>query len=217
MTTAMESFADRVQWVISERVGTAEEWATRIGKSGGYVRTMLSRAKADDSRPPAEVLRQLADAAEVDLAWLDKGIGTRPASAPRQQPARARASRPTPANGTPLDTANPLLRALLLAWRGSDCDPEDYEALASIIRGGAGQLAATTDDQASAILTRWLGIARRLRLAGKPVTFETLAYEGMRPAAVDAQGASELASLGGTAPASPVRVPSRRRESHVSA
>ena len=205
----MERFVDRAAWVIAHRVGTAEEWAQRMGRSGSYVRVLLSRARDADALPAPDVLRTLAEAAGVDPEWLASGTGPTPHAAPahpRATVGRPRAPRPTPPGGTPIDATNPLLRSLLLAWRSSDCEPEDYEALASLIRGGAAQLAASTDDQAAEVLARWLQLARRLRLAGKPVTFESLAYEGMRPVALDTEGRDELAALGATPPAAPVTV-----------
>ena len=203
----METFADRVQWVAREIVGTAEQWADRVGKSGGYVRTILSRAKDDAAyRPPPDALRELATAAGIDSRWLDTGEGSRPSSPSTRPPSRSR-PRPTPPAGVPHDGSNPLMRGLLIAWKHSSCDPEDYEALEKVLRGGAAQLDASTDDQVAEVLVRWLGIARRLRLAGKPVTFATLAYEGVRPATFDEdqEGREAHEALGGTPPDAPVQ------------
>ena len=138
-----------------------------------------------------ESLEALARAANISLAWLRDGTGSMD-DAPPASPAD--------------DGAVPsLTRALLTAWRASGAEPEDFQALDAVCRRGAPMLRALPDEEAVTVMRTWLAAARRLRLAGKPVTFETLAWElgSHRPDNDD--GRKELADLGAAPPVAPIR------------
>ena len=205
----MNTFAARMQALVRERLGTAEAWAERLGKSGGYVRTIMSRAKDDpDYRPPAAMMAALAATAGVSEAWLNTGEGEMGAAG---QAAHYSASQPKPlvlgelhgpdgvagalqqtyrmissavgASAKKPDTALPLIRLLLVAWRDSGTEPEDFEAVAHIIGDNAATLAASgaADDVRTKVFTRWLLAAKKIREEGKAVTLDAIAFEAYRP------------------------------------
>jgi len=97
-------------------------------------------------------------------------------------------------------------RALADAFRSGAYELVDLDAVRALLHAGAAQIADLPhlDEAARA----WLRGAARLRRMGRQVTVATLAWAS---AAQDenAEGMAQLAALGGTPPASPVRTPPR--------
>lgn len=170
----MKTLADRLRWVLEQRSWTQEAWSRAAGLSANYLATTLYRARRDkDYRPDFNTMKALAGAAEVDVMWLAEGTGEPRATT---APPRPQESPLAPAGVRVVkgDLSAPL-RALLVAYRQSDVDPEDFEAVHQLVREGHGMMAGEEAGLVAGMLA-WLRAARRLRKEGQPVNFETLAW-----------------------------------------
>ena len=208
------NLAERMEWVLRERGLSHRKWAEAAGLSERYVSVTLHRARKDpDFRPDYLTMRKLADAAEVSIQWLAEGAGEPPRGS-----AKAPAAAPPPKETRVVrDDLPDALRALLVAYRGSDAEPEDFESLYRIVRDGRPMVAPGADVNMVEVMARWLDAARAVRLAGQPVNLETIAWWfathgapravaalDARSDALNAEADAELRALGAVPPTAPV-------------
>lgn len=106
----------------------------------------------------------------------------------------------------------PLVRAALLAYRAGFWEPEDILAVIDLVRGNRQLVPETSEPEAVKVMTRWLHVAKRLRLAGQPVTALAIAWSSggdadERSAALNDEAREELERLGAKPPTEPIRPP----------
>lgn len=206
-----DSFSERVEWVLKRRGISGEQWARDAGLSPRYIATTLFRARANPAYlPEYKTLQKLADAGRVRFQWLAEGEGE------AEYPPGAAPPGPMPERVV-VGQHSPAVRALLLAYRAGEYDPEDVLALLDVLRGGEAMLSDGDEATATAVMAAWLRAVHRLRAAGHPVTFGRIAWQvsagteradesiTARTVALNAEAKEELRGLGGEPPAEPVR------------
>lgn len=212
---SVDTLAKRMRWVLSHVGLTQDEWSRAAGLSPGYVATTLTRATRNAGYAPSyEALQKLAAAASVDVRWLAEGRG-RPMLAEQPQ-----APLPVPQMLTTRDDHPGLARAVLVAYRAGQYEP-DVLAILELIRTGAAMLPVSSEEEAAEVMAGWLAAARRLRLAGQPVTMHGLAWEAhrtppeqeaikARSEALNHEAREELQRLGAEPPPVPVMPPRKK-------
>ena len=175
-------------------------------------RGFMSRPLREErKRVDPEYLQAIARACGVSYEWLATGTGEM-FEPPTKPPADTPLALPLPPRVVREDTP-PLVRAALLAYRHGPWEPEDVLAVLDVLRSGQGMVPMETEEQAVAIMTRWLRAAARLRAQGLPVTPLALAWAAggdvdERSEALNHEAREELQRLGAEPPPVPVMPPS---------
>jgi transcriptional regulator with XRE-family HTH domain len=194
----MATLPERLRQAMRDAGLDQKQTEERAGLSQGYVSSVLSGRR---KHPRAHELGKLADALGTTTDWLLSGAG--------ESRTTARAVPQGPAPDPEADVPSAFDVGLADAFRQGRYALDDLDAVRRLMREGRALFRDLPPEELARAAGLWLAAASELRVAGRPLTTETLAHwlalrasPGQAGAAAEAarrtndRGDQELRALG---------------------